>query len=167
MAPEFTREAKNMRARLDRDESELFRRLVAEMRTLLTDDGGPTELIRGRLFPNAYEAPEDEQAYRELVGDDLQRAKLEAADTVAESITSGGPIDVAIPESQIDAWLTLLTDMRLAIGTRLGVDEDTMASEVEIDDPNAPALTVMHWLAWMQEMILEELTTSAENQGGT
>jgi hypothetical protein len=149
-----------MWVRLDRDESAIFRRLVAEMRTLMKAPDTPGDSIKERLFPDAYLDPDDEQAFREMVHDDLEKVKLEAIETVARTIIDGKEVDALIPSDAINAWLTLLTDMRLAIGTRLGVDEDVMSSEPNLDDPDAPALAILHWLGWMQEMILEELTGS-------
>jgi hypothetical protein len=165
--PEFSLDPEGMWVRLDRDESAIFRRLVAEMRTLLTTSDKSDDLIKGRLFPPAYEEAEYEQSYRAMVGDDLQKEKLETIETVARLIIDGDRIDVLIPENQINSWLTLLTDMRLAIGTRLDVDEEMMSSEPDLKDPNAPAVAILHWLGWMQEMILEELTGSKANEGGT
>ena len=166
MPPEFTRGRAGIRARLDREESELFRRLLSEMRVLLTDESEPTDLIKGRLFPSAYEDPEEERAYREMVRGDLERAKLDAVDVVVNTVSGRKAIDVEITTDQVDSWLTVLTDMRLAIGTRLDVDEAKMSSEPSLEDPDAPALAVMHWLGWMQEMILEQLLTTADNEGG-
>jgi Domain of unknown function (DUF2017) len=166
VAPEFTRGSAGIRARLDREESELFRRLLSEMQTLLADTSGPNDLIKGRLYPSAYEDPEDERVYREMVRGDLERAKLDAVEAVAKAVAGRKAINIEIPTDQADSWLTVLTDMRLAIGTRLDVDEDKMSSEPSLEDPDAPALAVMHWLGWMQEMILEQLLTTADNEGG-
>ena len=52
-----------------------------------------------------------------------------------------------------------LTDLRLALGTRLGVDEERMGAAVDPAGPDAAAMTVLHWLGWVQEGILSALQT--------
>jgi hypothetical protein len=52
----------------------------------------------------------------------------------------------------------LLTDLRLAIGTRLDVTEEKMSDDIDPDDPEAAALSVLHWLGWVQGTILEAIT---------
>jgi hypothetical protein len=62
--------------------------------------------------------------------------------------------DVDIEGDALQAWLAALTDIRLAIGTRLEVDEEMMAADIDDSDPDARALAVLHWLGWIQEGIL-------------
>jgi hypothetical protein len=56
-----------------------------------------------------------------------------------------------------EAWVRALTDMRLAIGTRLDVTEETMSTEPDPDDPSAAPLQILHWLGWLQESILDQM----------
>ena len=66
----------------------------------------------------------------------------------------GGKI-VLTPE-QADAWLAALTDVRLALGTLLDIDDDT-PDHFDPSDPRAPHLDVYHWLTWMQDSLLQAL----------
>lgn len=138
---------------LEAEEADLLRRLCAELRSLIAtyEDGG-SDPVAERLFPSAYEDPADQRAFRDLVGDDLEREKLRALEAVDSSLARGP--DVTIAADDLSAWLATLTDLRLAIGVRLEVDETRMSSEVDRTDPDAPALTVLHWLGWVQEGIL-------------
>lgn len=138
---------------LDDMETDVIRRLVGELRALITAGAGGTDPVLDRLFPSAYEDETDEAAYRELVGDDLVRYKLEALDVISTSL--GEPeTDVTLEGDALAMWLATLTDIRLAIGTRLDVDEDTMAEDIDPSDPNAQAISVLHWLGWLQEGLL-------------
>ena len=67
-------------------------------------------------------------------------------------------IDVLLPltREQADSWLTGLNDVRLALGTTLGIDADT-PDQLEEDDPRAPHLDVYHWLTWMQDSLVQVL----------
>jgi hypothetical protein len=66
-------------------------------------------------------------------------------------------VTFSLSEDEIDSWLTTLTDMRLAIGTRLDITEETMNQELEDGDPDSPAKSVLHWLGWLQETTITQL----------
>lgn len=145
-----------LRVRLDSHESDLLRELLEELRTLVTADLRADPVVR-RLYPDAHDAEDEARAYRDLVGDDLQTAKREAIDTVEKALGNGGRLATVLPEHDVDAWLTVLTDLRLAIGTRLEVTEELMEQELDAGDPRAAGLSVLHWLGWLQELMLREL----------
>jgi hypothetical protein len=148
------RNADDVVVHLELEEATLVRELVRQMRLLLLGEGD--DPILGRLFPDAYETAEDQQAYRELVGDTLEQQKIARFDELARAL---GPSGSAAPALEADVWLSTLTDMRLALGTRLGVDEQRMAAPIDPSDPQAGMLSVLHWLGWVQEEILQALTT--------
>jgi len=147
-----------LRALLDRDEATLLRHLLDEMKTLLEADLPRADPVTARLFPEAHEDPEEAEAFRTLVGDELRQVKLESLRVVRERIGKRGNVHTSIPEDEVPRWLALLTDLRLAIGTRLDVSEESMARELDPDDPDSAALSVLHWLGWVQESILDALT---------
>ncbi|MGI8407190.1 MAG: DUF2017 family protein [Actinomycetota bacterium] len=142
-----------LRVHLEGDEAEILRRLIAEMQMLLEAELAQ-DPVNQRLFPQAYEDAADSSAYNELIGDELRNTKKLAARTVLERLGERGELHSSIPEEEVDAWLTLITDLRLAIGTRLGVTEETMADDMDTDSSDAQAYAVMHWLGWLQESIL-------------
>ncbi len=57
------------------------------------------------------------------------------------------------------AWLGALNDLRLALGTRLGVEEDWAEQLAALDDgdPRALLLAVYDWLSWLQETLVRSL----------
>lgn len=149
-----------VRVQLETQEAALLRNLLDEMHLLLgaRQTGDP---VVERLFPRAYEMEEDESTYREMVGSDLEGAKKNALGTVEEIVGKKGEVDAPLSREQAEDWLIALTDLRLAVGTRVGVTEETMAAEIDPDQANASALAVLHWLGWMQESIVEALVTEA------
>ena len=74
---------------------------------------------------------------------------------VLQTVPAEGGKVVITPE-QADAWLAALNDVRLALGTNIGIDADT-PDELEEDDPRAPHLDVYHWLTWMQDSLVQAL----------
>ena len=138
--------------RLSRDERSLLAGVVAELRALL--DGAPGDPSLRRLFPPAYDEAEDERAYRDLMGSELLDGRRAALDVVAQTVDHE-----RLSTEEADAWLRALNDLRLVLGTRLDVQEDTFAEELRRDDPRAPALAVYGYLSWMQEQLIEALSS--------
>ena len=156
----FTADGASIRCSLDVEEAALLSRLMAELRAVIEQEpqGDP---VTDRLFPAAYEESEDQAAYQDLVGDQLRTEKLEGIRAV-ESVLGPGPLDVSVPASEIATWLPVFTDLRLAIGARLEVDESKMESSIDPDDPDAAPMSILHWLGWMQESLLDALRRSEE-----
>jgi hypothetical protein len=141
---------------LNATEAAILRDLVEQMRALVKESDA-ADPVRGRLFPDAYEDKEDAEAYRGMTGGDLSTLKLEALDRVSESLGQRGSTRIAVNQEGAEAWIRVLTDMRLAIGTRLGVTEGTMDHEPDDSDPDFAPLQTLHWLGWLQERILEQM----------
>lgn len=148
---------------LNATEAELLRQLLEEMTVLLEADIPRVDPVIGRLFPQAYVDPSEDDAYRTMVGDDLQEAKRDALRAVKEAVGDEGAVTAVATSTDVGSWLTLITDLRLAIGTRLDVTEERMAAELDSEDADAPAYSVLHWLGWLQESLLREIEPSWED----
>lgn len=155
--PEINKTSAGLSLSLDEQEAGILRSLTAEMRLLLEADVPPGDDVMKRLFPPAHDDPVEQQAYEELVGDELRRVKREGLAVVERALSAEGAVDVVLSEENVDEWLRLLNDLRLAIGTRLEVDDTKMEKPFDPHDPEAPALSVLHWLGWLQGAMLEEM----------
>ena len=138
--------------RLSREERSLLAGVVAELRALL--EGAPGDPSLRRLFPPAYDEAEDESAYRDLMGGELLEGRLAALELVAQTLERE-----RLSADEADAWLRALNDLRLVLGTRLDVREDTFADELRRDDTRAPGLAIYAYLSWMQEQLISALST--------
>ncbi|MFL5922182.1 MAG: DUF2017 family protein [Gaiellaceae bacterium] len=147
----FRRSDGEVELTLSRDERALLAGLAAELRAQLDDDTQDPSLRR--LFPPAYEDEADERAYGELAGDSLLEGRREALELLARTVDRD-----RLSAEEADAWLRALNDLRLVLGTRLDVQEDTFASDMRPDDPNAPALAVYGYLSWIQEQLVAALS---------
>jgi hypothetical protein len=137
------------RLRLSDGERELLRRLPNELLALLAAD--PDDPTLRRLRPSAYEDDaEAEGEYKRLMEDELQEGRRAALRVLAETAASD-----RLTAEELDAWLRALTDLRLALGTRLDVTEDTYAREIDPRDPNAHELAIFAYLSWLQEQAVE------------
>lgn len=92
-------------------------------------------------------------ALRSLHEPDIIDAKVSSGSVVLDTLPAGGGKILLTPE-QAEAWLATLNDVRLALGTTLGIDAGT-PDELPEDDPRAAHLGVYHWLTWMQDSLLQ------------
>ncbi|MFL6239424.1 MAG: DUF2017 domain-containing protein [Actinomycetes bacterium] len=119
----------------------------------------PTDPVLARLLPDAYADDERRSAeFRRFTESELRTGKQAAIRTVLASLPAASGRVVLTPE-QSDAWLGALNDLRLAIGVRLEVTEDSYA-ELERIDPSTPRgreLTLYTWLGILQETLVETL----------
>lgn len=129
----------------------------------------PDEAVLARLLPNFHrpgaDAPGDDAraedkadlngALRGLHEPEIIDAKLAAGSVVLDTVPEQGGKVLLTPE-QADAWLAALNDVRLALGTNLGIDADT-PDELDPADPRAPHLDIYHWLTWMQDSLVQVL----------
>ena len=139
-----------VRLRLPRTERAVLRSLPAELRSLLADE--PEDPTLERLFPPAYEDAEDESEYRKLMHDELLDGRRQALAVVEETVEHD-----RLSAEQAQAWLTALNDLRLVLGTRLGVTEEMFLEAVDPRDPRAPEMALYVYLSWLQEQLVEAL----------
>jgi hypothetical protein len=142
----------------------------------LLDFTGPTEEpddpVLARLFPTAY--PDDPEAagdFRRFTEGTLRDGKADAAVALIDGLEEAGlppelsedglVIDVELDEATAETWMRSFTDMRLALATRLEVeegDEDYWATLAE-DDPRGQAHDIYLWMGYLQETLVEALTS--------
>lgn len=142
--------AGEFRLRLPQPERDLLRRLPAELQELL--DAAPDDPSLGRLFPPAYEDEADETEYRRLMQDELAAGRRKALQVLAETADRD-----RLSADEAQGWLTALNDLRLVLGTRLDVAEDTFRHGLDPSDPRAPELALYGYLSWLQEQLVEAI----------
>jgi Domain of unknown function (DUF2017) len=142
------------------EELSMLAGLPAELREVFEaplDDAGAR-----RLFPVAYLDPNEEEAEEEweaMVHPDLLRQRLDALELVTSSLERATPNkewrEIALTPDDVQAWLGVLNDTRLVLGTRLGVAEEER--EIDPDDPDARAFAVYYWLSHLQGELIDVL----------
>ncbi len=117
-------------------------------------DGDSPDLKR--LFPTAYaDDPDMDAGYQILARGQLVDHRRAAIETVRESMS----LD-ELDEKQVNAWMLVINDLRLVIGTRLDVSEDDemMFESPDPDDPNGYLTEVYRVLGFMLGDIVDALT---------
>jgi hypothetical protein len=77
---------------------------------------------------------------------------------LAEAID--GAEELELDDAQADSWVQALNDIRLVLGVRLGVDDDSgrWRRALSRDDERMPLVAAYDWLTGLQEMLLASLT---------
>lgn len=141
--------------RLDPPERDLLRSLAPQMRDVI-DDRNSGDPAVARLFPPAYREERDaelESEFRLLAGDELRSSHLAALATLEESADAE-----RLDEEQILAWMRAVNDVRLVLGTRLGVTEEGDERPTDVSGPRAAAFAVYDFLTWLQGEIIDALS---------
>ncbi len=141
----------------------------------MMDFSGPTsepeDPVLARLFPTAY--VEDEEAaaeFRRFTEGGLRDGKAAAASSIIDALEEGGlppeltedglHIDVELSEPEAETWMRSFTDIRLALATRLEVEEgdEEYWYSLPDDDPRAQAHDIYEWVGYLQETLVSALT---------
>ena len=140
----------------------------------LLDFSGPTtapeDPVLARLFPTAYQH-DDEAAseFRRYTEGGLRDGKARAAIAIIEVLEEAGlpselreeglVIDVELDEPGAETWLRSFTDLRLALATRLGVEDgdDDYWLRLPDEDPRGQAHDIYQWVGYLQETLVSAL----------
>jgi hypothetical protein len=141
----------------------------------LLDFSGPTvepeDPVLARLFPTAY--PDDDDAaaeFRRFTEGGLRDGKAAGAISIIDALEEAGlppeltedglMIDVELDPPAAETWMRSFTDVRLALATRLGVEEGDEAywHSLPDEDPRAQAHDIYEWVGYLQETLVDALT---------
>ncbi|MBV2367138.1 DUF2017 domain-containing protein [Streptomonospora nanhaiensis] len=163
---------------LDADEVEVLRSMAALVLDLVeppperdefesivgigTSSTRPDDPVLARLFPDAYsDDAESAGDFRRYTEDGLRRHKRENAQAVAAALPPRGGGRITLDLGDAHAWLKALNDVRLVLGTRLGVEEETfeayLRGEYTVPESEAVAMHVYDWLGGLQETLVQAL----------
>jgi Domain of unknown function (DUF2017) len=140
--------------RIPPEERDLLRTLPEQLRQLLAEADPVEDPAMRRLYPAAYlDDPDATREFDAIVRDDLTAERLRAIDTMA------GTIDArSLSEDELAAWLAAINDVRLVLGVRLLVTEES-----EPDDfaggPDEAAYATYHYLSYLEEEVVDALSS--------
>lgn len=141
----------------------------------LLDFTGPTtepeDPVLARLLPSAYR--DDEEAageFRRFTEGELRSGKARDAGLVIDTLEDAGlpaeieqdglVVDVELDRDAALAWLRCFTDLRLALASRLGIEEgdDDFWESLPDDDPRAHVHDIYGWLGYLQETLVQAVS---------
>lgn len=135
--------------RLPDAERQVLADVLPQLRAALAGDASADPAFR-RLFPVAYaDDAQHEAEYRELVGDELVAKRLANVDTVLSTLRADH-----IAEDELFAWMGAINDLRLVLGTRLDLSEETDL-DVGPEHPDVAAYALYAYLGWLLELLVD------------
>lgn len=153
----FVRRADGVHLGLSSGERDLLASLTEQLRQVLGGDLS-ADPVTERMFPDAYPGDDEASAeFRKYTQSDLLTQKTTNASIVHDWLTGtrDGPLDAEDEQ----AWLRTLTDLRLTIADRLGIeDADDEERSVEAD-AGVGLRDVYDWLGYVQEHLVVTLTS--------
>ena len=139
----------------------------------------PDDPVLRRLLPDAYRDDEEGAAdFRRFTERGLREAKSRNAQILIESLIAGGmsepiaagaegdveapaepQVEVELDADGVQAWLRALTDIRLALATRLGIEQDDEQRWTRLpeDDPETYVHDIYDWLGYVQETLVHAI----------
>ena len=145
-------------ARLDAAEAGIVGLLLDQLEQLLAADADDVagDPVMERLLPDGHRSdPELAADYRELTESSLRSGKADDLAIVRATLPDGVG-EVRLDPDQAASWLRTSNDLRLALGTRLDITEDTEPPD-EIADEQDQQLAVYYWLTSLQGSLVDAL----------
>ena len=151
----FRRRGDRLEAGLDATESAVLTMLVDQLEQVLTGGEGVEDPVVARLFPAGHATdPELAGDYRDLTESALREGKADDLALVRATIpTDGGTVRLDVDQAR--SWLRTTNDLRLALGTRLGIAADGAPT-----DTDEAQLSVYHWLTAVQGSLVDVLAAA-------
>lgn len=142
--------------RLEPGERAVLRGLPAQLRDLIENEDPTSDPAMARLYPPAYlDDPIRNLEYERFAGDDLTSQRLSSIDAMEGSIDAD-----RLTEEQLLSWLGVLNDLRLVLGTRLEITEETTEDDFAPNDPRTSTFALYAYLTWLVDAIVRALDLS-------
>ncbi|TQN30815.1 uncharacterized protein DUF2017 [Haloactinospora alba] len=121
----------------------------------------PEDPVLARLFPDAYTGDNEAAGdFRRYTEDGLRQNKRGNAEVILADVPSTGGT-VTLDAERAHAWMKSLNDVRLALGTRIGADEETyeayLNGEKQSNESDEAAMHIYDWLGGLQESLVQAL----------
>lgn len=146
---------------LETEEAMLLSELADQVDSVLLL-GEPDDPALGRLLPSAY--PDDAEAsaeYARYTRESLVDGKRQAAQRVRDATAAPsetGLVEIELDQSEAWGWLTFLTDLRLILAERVGVDDvDDDGPDVDAETRDDYLRAAYEWAGFVQGSMLEVL----------
>lgn len=133
----------------DAETSDAFEHLAAQFNAHPVT--APTDPAVHRLFPDAFSGdPKAAAEFRRFTEKQLRTQRAARCRLVLESLAAA-QAEFRLTQDEAHEFVQVLTDLRLVLGTRLGITED------RDDDEATAAHGVYDWLTWLQEGLVQVL----------
>ena len=132
---------------------------LAAMIGITNHDSPPEDEVLLRLLPNAYADQVYASEFRRYTESTLRTKKQSHAMSMRIDLKSSPDGCIEIDRAGAQAWLGAMNDIRLALGVRLKLQENTYEDleNLAAEDSMRGVYAVYSWLGWLQESLLRAL----------
>jgi hypothetical protein len=149
-------------ARFRAGDAAVLAELATQVAVLIAERGETGEdPVLDRLLPDAYrDSPEDAAEFRRFTESELGDDKVRGALMIAEALEPAPgrkTVTVVLDLPQSISWLRSLTDIRLALATRIGIDDSGLPAlprEPASADQVQLTFALYNWLGALQESLV-------------
>lgn len=136
---------------------------LAAMIGITNHDSPPDDEVLLRLLPNAYTDQVEASEFRRYTESTLRTKKQSHAMSMRIDLKSSPDGCIEVDRTGAHAWLGAMNDIRLALGVRLKVQENSHEDleNLAADDPMRGVYAVYSWVGWLQESLLRALMDDA------
>ena len=153
MEPAFHAEGDGYAVHLSTGVRGLLVELCQQSRALLEAEDPSSDPAVARLFPPAYEDdPLRNLEFETNLGGSPRAGKLEAIDTVERTANA-----TALTEDELLAWVGVVNDLRLVLGTRIEITEEAEEEDFPPDDPRHETYRDYQFLGYLLHEMLEAM----------
>ncbi|MBI3649214.1 MAG: DUF2017 family protein [Actinobacteria bacterium] len=148
----FEARSDRFRVRLQPAQREMLGRVIVQLREVLEHEDPSSDPAVARLFPATY--PDDPLAsleYETAVGPELLRERLDAIRTMESTLRAR-----TLAEEELLAWLATLNGLRLVLGIRLDITEETTEDDFT-DEESRTTYGLYAFLTWLESSIVDVL----------
>ena len=150
----LARDGEGFALRLSPGERDLLRGLCGQLRELLRDADPSGDPAIARLFPAAYpDDPLRSLDFERGAGSGLVADRLAAVDLVETTVAAEH-----LSEDEVMAWLGSVSALRLVLGTRLAITEETTEADYPEGNPDLDTYGMYLYLTWLEAGIVEGLS---------
>lgn len=149
----FRRRGGRYAVSLSEQERTLLTEVCRQSRELLEAEDPSSDPAVARLFPPAYQDdPLQNLEFERAVGETPRNGKLAAIATVER--TAGA---AELSEDELLAWMGVVNDARLVIGTRIEITEQATERDYPSDHPHHESFGIYVYLTWLEDRMLRAL----------
>lgn len=150
----------DFQVRLPEGERELLRTLPEQLRELLTAGDQAADPALRRLFPPPTMDDADINAeFERLMRDELVAERLAALETMERTLGAE-----RLSEDELVAWLSAINDLRLVLGVRLDVSEETTVADfasLPDGDPQVLMYAAYSYLTFLEDHVVGALSAGS------
>jgi hypothetical protein len=139
--------------KLGANERRILQRVASDFKDLLSTETPSSDASLQRVFPPAHpDDPIAELEYERTAGGAILAAKIEQLETLQRCVDQR-----VLTEEEVLECMRATNDLRLVLGTRLDIQEDSDPVGFSGDPETRSSFELYGYLSWLEESMIDAL----------